>query len=360
MEGERAILSWIETADARATVKFAERTVAGWSAPRVVVSGDDLVVNSADVPSVRALADGTLAAHWLRENGPNPEAYNLLLSSSKDGGRTWSRPASPHHDGTPTQHGFASLFPAAGGGFGLVWLDGRATKPDAPDGREAGDMALRATLFDPGGAQRGEMLVDARVCDCCPTSTAVTSEGVIAAYRDRSADEVRDVSVSRLTAGRWSAPTAVHQDRWRIVGCPVNGPAVAARGRDVAVAWFTVQNNQGRALLAFSRDAGRTFAAPLRVDDAGAIGRVQVAVLEGGSAAVSWIEVANGRSQLKARRVESGGSRSAAVILTEGTGSQHPRLARRGDELLFAWVENTRGSTRVRTARASLAAKKGS
>src|SRR5438093_10927648 len=57
-EGDRVILSWMERADARATLKFAERTTSGWSAARTVASGRDLVINAADVPSVRALADG--------------------------------------------------------------------------------------------------------------------------------------------------------------------------------------------------------------------------------------------------------------------------------------------------------------
>ena len=45
-------------------------------------------MNSADVPSVRAMPDGTLAAHWMEENGPDPEAYDLRLAWSTDG-RTW-------------------------------------------------------------------------------------------------------------------------------------------------------------------------------------------------------------------------------------------------------------------------------
>ena len=90
------------------------------------------MVNAADVPSVRALAGGTLVAHWMQENGPDPEAYNLRLAWSTDSGATWSKPVSPHHDGTKTQHGFASLFQAPGAGLGLVWLDGRAADPDRP------------------------------------------------------------------------------------------------------------------------------------------------------------------------------------------------------------------------------------
>src|SRR6185436_14217279 len=65
-EGNRAILSWMEREGPRATLKFAERTASGWSDARNVVAGSDLVVNAADVPSVRALAGGTLVAQWLQ------------------------------------------------------------------------------------------------------------------------------------------------------------------------------------------------------------------------------------------------------------------------------------------------------
>ena len=358
VQGDRAILSWIERAGQRATLKSAERTASGWSDARTVVSGTNLFVNYADVPSVRALADGTLAAHWLQEGGGNPDAYNVRLAWSKDGGRTWSPPTSPHHDGTQTEHGFASLFQAPGAGLGLVWLDGRTTNPEAPEGSpEAGNMGLRAAVYGPDGKQRSETVVAARVCECCSTATALTSEGVIVAFRNRSDKEVRDIYVSRLVDGRWSAPTPVHNDGWRINACPINGPALSARNRDVAVAWFTVQQGQGRAFAAFSRDAGRTFGPPIRVDEAGSLGRVNIELLTDGSAAVSWIEFANQRSQFRVRRVEPGGARSTSVTIAgiaEGRTSGVPRLAYDRDEILFAWAETDKGSSRVRTAKAPL------
>ena len=132
VEGDRAILSWIERSGKQSALKFAERTATGWSEARTVVSSDHLMVNSADVPSVRAMPDGTLAAHWMEENGPDPEAYDLRLAWSADG-RAWSAPVAPNRDKTISQHGFASLFPTAGGGLGLVWLDGRTTHGEEGD-----------------------------------------------------------------------------------------------------------------------------------------------------------------------------------------------------------------------------------
>jgi hypothetical protein len=353
VESGRTILSWLEPAKSRTTLRFAERTSLGWSEPRAVTSGDDIVVNSADVPSVRALVDGSLVAHWLQKDGPDPESYRLPLSWSKDGGGTWSRPTYPNHDKTRTQHGFASLFQAPGAGLGLVWLDGRQTNakpPDAPDS----SMALWAAVYNPEGKQLSEKPVDTRVCDCCQTSVAATSGGVIVAYRGRTADEIRDIYVTRFDGTQWTTPTVVHKDGWKIDGCPVNGPAVDARGSDVAIAWFTAATGNGQAFAAFSHDGGRVFGQPTRIDDNGSLGQVDVRLLADGSAVVSSIE-AGSPSQFRVRRIEQNGSRSPAATVANVPGMQNPRLAQGRDELLFAWTESGNdGSSRVRTARASL------
>jgi hypothetical protein len=351
------VLSWLENAGSSTTFKFSERTATGWSDARPIVSGSDFFANWADVPSVVRLADRTLVAHWLQRSGPDTYAYDVRLTRSSDDGRTWSPGFSPHHDGTKNEHGFASLFDVRGAGLGLIWLDGRAMKPPATAGEDAvGDMSLRAAVFDRDWSERSEDAIDVRVCECCPTAAAVTSDGVVIAYRDRSPDEIRNIYVASLVEGKWTEPAPVHDDGWRINGCPVNGPALSALGRDVAIAWFTVQEDRGQALVAFSQDAGRTFGAPIRMDDAGSLGRVDVELMLDGSAAVSWIELAGQQAAFKVRRVERTGRRSAAVTVTDigaNRNSGYPRMARRGAELVFAWT-GTDDSLRIKTAAALL------
>ena len=351
-QGDRVILSWVELNGERTTLKFAERTASGWSNAQTVASGTHFFINSFDVPSVHALADGTLAAHWEERLGADEDsdASKVVLSWSKDQGRTWSAPVSPHHDGTQTEHGFVSLFQAPGAGLGLVWIDGRATNPET----ESGDMSLRSSVYDAAGKQVRETVVAPRVCECCSTSAAETSDGVIVAFRNRSATEVRDIYVTRFAEGRWSAPAIVHADGWMIDACPINGPAVAARGHDVAVAWFMAKGDQGRAFVAFSHDSGRSFGAPVRVDDAGSLGRLGVQLLDDGSAAVMWIEKSSPRTQLRARIVTPAGTRSAPVTVADTEGSRYPRVMRYRDELVFSWTDTGKGS-QVRAARAAIA-----
>jgi len=344
VEGDRIVMSWVERDGKKSTLKFAERTASGWSTPAVVISSERLMVNAADVPSVRAMPDGSFAAHWLEESGPDPEAYNLRLAFSADG-KTWSAGVAPNRDKTVSQHGFASLFPAANGGVGLVWLDGRTTHGDE------GDMQLRAAMFDKDHKPLSDTLIDARVCECCPTSVAMTADGPIAAYRDRTAGEIRDIYVTRLSAGRWSMPINVHRDNYKIEGCPINGPAVAARGKDVVVAWFTAPNEMNRSYVAFSHDGGRTFGPPARVDDVSSLGRMAVALANDGSALVGWVEFANEKSQFKVRRIDANGTRQAATTVADLSGTRFPRLALGKGEVVLAWTETDKDSSRVKTAR---------
>jgi hypothetical protein len=356
------ILSWVERDGQRATLRFAERTSNGWSAPRTVAGGNDWFVNWADVPSVVRLANGTLVGHWLQKSGPDTYEYDVRLSHSQDDGRTWSPSFVPHSDGTKTEHGFASLFQMPGAGLGLVWLDGRAMKPQSghdDHGGSAGSMSVRFATFDVSWRQTSEAPVDLRVCECCPTAAAVTSEGPIAAFRNRTEDEVRDIHVSRLENGKWTEPKTVHEDGWKINACPVNGPMLSARGRDVALAWFTARNDEGRAFVAFSQDAGRSFGAPIRLDDAGALGRVDVELTPDGSAIASWIEFAQQRAQFRVRRVEPSGARSPSATVSSLAGTRasgYPRIGLSGDELVLAWTENAQGTSRVQTAVARLPA----
>jgi hypothetical protein len=244
-----------------------------------------------------------------------------------------------------------------GAGLGLAWLDGRQMKEGAHEGMDAGAMSLRATIYDTTGRQVGESLVDDRVCECCPTAAAVTSDGPIVAFRNRSEDEIRDIYVSRFVAGTWTPSVPVHRDNWKIAACPVNGPSLSARERNVAIAWFTAAGDVGRVYAAFSADAGATFGDPIRIDDVGALGRVDVELLPDGSAAVAWIEYADQKAQFRIRRIERGGTRSVSTSLagiSANRSSGYPRVARRGNELIFAWTDTIDGGSVVRTAAAQL------
>src|SRR5215471_9329588 len=103
-------LSWIESANDKASLKF---SVLGenqtWAPSATVAEGQHWFINSSDFPSLIALPNGTLAAHWLADNKEDTEAYNVNIAISRDSGKTWSKPIIPHSDRSMNEHGFVSL-----------------------------------------------------------------------------------------------------------------------------------------------------------------------------------------------------------------------------------------------------------
>ena len=46
---------------------------------------------------------------WLEKSGSGTYAYDVRMATSKDGGRTWSKPFLLNRDGRKTEHGFVTL-----------------------------------------------------------------------------------------------------------------------------------------------------------------------------------------------------------------------------------------------------------
>lgn len=339
-----ALLSWIEpAADTGHVVRFSRWTGSAWTAPSTIAAGTDFFVNWADFPSIVEMPDGRLAAHWLQRTSPGRYSYGVRVAFSSDAGESWSGPISPHTDGTHTEHGFVSLFPVEGA-LGAVWLDGRnfAASGNAEHGGSSAEMTLRYARLAGDGALHDERLLDGRTCECCQTDAAITARGPVVVYRDRAPGEVRDIAILRHVAGSWTEPAIVHADGWVFPGCPVNGPAVAAEGDHVAVAWFTAARDTPRVRLAFSGDAGASFSAPVEIDGGDPAGRVDLILLEDGSALVSWIERTGEAAEVRARVVST--DRVAHPAWTVASASAEraggfPRMARTAAGILFAWTE---------------------
>ena len=345
-------LSWVEKLDDdRHALRFASIRDGEWSTPGTISSGGEWFVNWADFPSLLVMPDGLMAAHWLAKKPGGTYSYDVMMSVSTDGGRTWGTPFSPHDDGTPTEHGFVSLFPV-GNRVGAAWLDGRnMTAGGGHDGHGEGGMTLRTAMIDRDGQVLEGGLLDDLTCDCCQTGAAVADGRPVVVYRDRTPDEIRDVYSTRLDQGRWEPGRPVADDGWRIAACPVNGPAIDAAGRLVAVAWFADADTP-RVQVAFSDDAGSTYSPPIRVSEDRPLGRVDVAFLADGRAAVSWLAGGDQEARIRYRIVSPDGSVGPETTLADTSASRmsgFPQMLRWQDGLLFAWTVVEEGS-RIRTA----------
>ncbi|HEX9691384.1 MAG TPA: sialidase family protein [Gemmatimonadales bacterium] len=350
-----ALLTWLEpVADGRHALRVVHRGADGWGPAITVRESDRFFVNWADFPSALELADGTWLVHWLEKVSPATYAYHVNVAVSTDRGSTWSVPIVPHRDTSFTEHGFVSMVRAGRDRAGLIWLDGRDMNPSG-ELHDRGAMTVRFTTVRRDGTLGEEALLDARTCECCTTSLVSTESGLVAAYRDRSMEEIRDIVVVRLVDGRWTEPMLVGDDRWHYPGCPVNGPQLSAVGDTVALAWFAAPEQQARVQVAFSTDGGATFGLPLRVDDGRPSGRVDIELLADGSAVVAWLELTDADAEVRARRVTRHGSMDPSWLVAptqESRGSGFPRMTRVGDELLFAWrLVGPDGGIRVAAAR---------
>jgi hypothetical protein len=345
-----AVVSYIAPAEPGHSLQFHVVTDGIWGPARTVVTGENWFVNWADFPSVTPISDSTWAAHWLVRREAGGYAYDIHASISDDAGQTWSTSFLLHSDGTDTEHGFVTLYPA-GDKIGAVWLDGRNMAEGA---ESASGMTLRSAHFDSTGTATNEQIVDDLTCDCCQTDVAITSGGPVAVYRNRTKDEIRDIYISRFIDGAWEGNEAVQGDGWNIAGCPVNGPVVEANGETVVVSWFTAANDAPKIKTAWSYDSGRTFTPPITVADEKVSGYVGSALLSDETVVVSWIcKTGSEKSGICYQEVNTDGSVGILSSLeTKGVVARMsvPQLANVDDGLLFVWTEKTDEQSFIRSA----------
>jgi hypothetical protein len=277
-ERDAIYLTWLEPEGGDHVLKFS-RLLGGatrWTEPMVIARGAGWFANWADFPQL-AVADGKMTAVWFVENAG--QGYRAYWSQSRDQGATWTRAAPLSTESDHTE--FTALQPMGDGRVLAVWLDARARAK----GEEKQMLCARFL-----GEDGPDMVIDAMVCDCCQIAlTPLRDGGVLAAYRGRNADEVRDIKVSRFNGRKWSRPEGLHRDGWKIAGCPVNGPRLVTDGSWHGVAWFTGANDQPAVHAALSVDGGETFEAA-RIDLGKPEGRVDTALLKDGTMLVAWLE----------------------------------------------------------------------
>lgn len=341
--GGAAVFSWIEPSPGgEFSLKYAVRRGSAWSTATIIAANRHFFRHPAEAPGVLALPDGRWFAHWVEAPGGDSDAEYIFVSSSIDG-RHWTTPLMAHRDRSPVEHGLASMIANADGGGSLFWLEA-LHGDDQP-------VALKRTIVDGAGKEVREEVIQSDVCGCCPTAVAETSKGLLLAFRAHSSDDIRDIAMTRLQNGKWSAPKIVNADNWRINACPTNAAAVAAEGHHAAVAWFTGAQDHPRELIAFSNDDGGSFGRPVTLSTGHAFGYTSMALMEDGGAMVTWLERSPAGASVLARRVSANGTLGPVTEVAKGGQMSlgYPRVIRSGGETLVAWGSQSK----IQTARLS-------
>jgi thiol-disulfide isomerase/thioredoxin len=283
-----------------------------------------------------------------------PYAYGIQLARSTDHGANWDPLGWLHDDTSPTEHGFVSLVPTPDG-VQAYWLDGRAMV-------DSGPMSLRTAHV--GTTIGPATVVDDRVCDCCATGAAQGPDGLVVAWRDRSDDEIRDISLSVDGEIRKGS-----DDGWSIAGCPVNGPSVAGSPEATVVGWYSGANETPQVWVAFvSESVSESVGEPgledaILIDGTNPVGRVDIVLVSPDEAVVTWLDKQDDQGIVRARRVARDGRLGAVVDLGQtapGRAAGFPQGVRVGDDLVWAWTlpgpEKTYSLVTERRAIASLPA----
>lgn len=336
----KTFLSWIEQQDTVNFLKLSKWEGEDWSEPRLITSGTNWFVNWADYPVVVSDGKGKFMAHTLQKSGDGTFSYDVKISSSIDG-VNWIAPHVLHNDGKEAEHGFVSMVPYGEHVF-VSWLDGRNTVSDDPthqhDHGHHGEMTVRAAVVSYAGEKLHEWELDNRVCDCCQTTAAITNNGPVVLYRDRSDNEIRDISIVRLVNSKWTTPKPIYNDWWEINGCPVNGPRCEALGNTLAIAWFTMVDEKPEVKVIFSSNGGETFGEPIQVDEGQPIGRVDLVLIDEKTVLVSWMEDA----VIKLVQVSKNGKKGNSVMVAASStarASGFPQLTKTDDGVMMAWTD---------------------
>ena len=333
-------LSWISSKEEnKAFLNYSQYKKGRWIKPQVIASGSDWFVNWADFPAHAINQDLIITSH-LKKSASGTYTYDVILNLQKLSGEKIRENFLLNTDGVKAEHGFVSIMANNEKGFFITWLDGRNTIEKKLEGDHK-PMTIRfAEITDKGDVIK-ESELDASTCDCCQTSIAITNDGPIVVYRDRSEEEVRDIYSVKNINGTWEKPNAVHDDGWIINGCPVNGPKVAVNSKNLAVSWFTVSNNHPLVNVSFSKNNGNSFGAPLKVNDHDAIGRVDVAFLNDEEVIVSYMEVDDIGTYLRIKKVSFDGKISEPITISKIDGGRNtgvPQLEIIDSEIFIVWT----------------------
>ena len=317
--GDRAWIVWTETRDRDGALRAAQRDGGGWSAA-VTLTSAGVIARPGAVPAAIVPHDGPLLA--------------VYASSIADG--RGAALAQVDHEGR------VSLIERAGGGVEAVWLSEVVNPLDRKR-----DTSVVFSSRDRAGKFGARRPLDARVCERGTIGAALTSRGLLFAWRSRNTWGEMDVIAAVISEGDLLRVDGLVRDGWRPRECPADGVVAAGAGRRAFIAWFTGAD-AARVKVATSLDGGRSFGGTLRADGGAPDGAVQIAMLGNEEAVVVWHEA----GAMLARRIDAGDHLGATIRVADAPGiANTAAIARDGDALLLGW-RDAGGVKLARIARA--------
>ena len=307
----------------------------------------------------------TVVVIWTaREKGTS-----IKIARSADGGATFDKPVTLQSNGAAGDRGWPALAIDGRGEAHVVWLDHRglaaqrAASGSAPKGAGShrhhggGDAAVDGAVMAQGSAlyhaslgasASAEQTVTSGVCYCCKTALAAGPDGsLIAAWRHVYAGDMRDIAtaVSRDGGRTFSTPARVNEDGWAIAGCPDDGPSLVVDATGTThIVWPTVVGGdepQGALFYATTSD-GRHFTSRVRIPTLGSPkpSHPQLSITSSGRLIVAWDELIEGRRVSAIREVKAAADGSIGfgnTVRVSAETSSHPVMAAAGTGVFAVW-----------------------
>ena len=191
--------AWVEEDKETRTIFFAKSEQPGGSlgTPVSVNRPSEDVYYRQESPAV-AVHGNEVFVTWSQTHPKitpdKPFSGELRLSTSTDGGRTFSPSVLVNDDGHVIQHTFDSVQTAPDGTLHMAWIDGREGK------KEPGTFVAKSA--DHGRTIGKNVKIDDETCVCCRTAVATSPDVVVyVAWRKIFEGHVRETVVSRSLDG---------------------------------------------------------------------------------------------------------------------------------------------------------------
>lgn len=321
---------------------------------------------SVSKPQIAVGPDGT--SHVLftgnQDLGNDKSSVIARYTRSTDGGksfepvRTLNSPADNDlsavmHGGFVAAHAFGTLLAARNGNVGVYWIDTRLM-----DESDTAGAVFYAISRDGGETfEADQVLFEENVCPCCQLGATEAGDAVFLTTRQVFDGKYRDatVALSRNAGSSFAAPVRVGEGRWEIEGCPLKRIDVAASGNNVYTASYTMGREPGGVYLSRSTDGGDRYDAPMAVHpDARVADAPSLSADSEGRVWLVWHAKTTGKRRLFLRVSTDGGaswSEPIEIPGPEGT-AMIPEVAAMPDGTAYVvWQQsNTVYLTSVRLA----------
>jgi len=238
------LLSWTEKDEQGLTsfcLAFSKDNGKTFGDKKVIFSGKGIGNSRLMRAKVLAKKDGSLVAVFT--NRPDSPAgapaggrrtSDLVYCVSKDAGTTWTSPQNVDSDPAKAMRGFFDAIVLPNDEIAVFYLK------DVANSTKHEERDLRMVLSK-NGVFQPERLIDPVVCDCCNINLLVDANGALHVYYRDNNDDIRDIAkiTSTDNGATFSKPQIVHNDGWKINGCPHSGAISSSYGKGALIAWFS-------------------------------------------------------------------------------------------------------------------------